>query len=1560
MKTPPFGGVTRSSLLQSAISTRYAAGLITGASIMSLQAVTWTGTTSSDWNTGTNWSSGLVPNGVLAEITTTTPNIATVTTPIAAKPNVIQIGAAGQTGQLNIPSGSLSNAAGQSMFVGIGGAGAVGILNIADTASTGGPATGMGQGSGSLTVAVQGADAAGDFVVGENGAQGTVNINTSGTVAVTNDIFVGRGANSVGVMNLDNGIVSAGAANNGVWTAFGREGGQGTLNMSGGSYTSFGTFFVGRDANSVGAANISGGTITMGQGNFIVGENCQGDVDQTGGTINVGGQEFWVGNGAAGVATHTFDAGAINVGNWIAVGREGAEGTLFMHGGTLTKTGGGDVTIGTGTDGVGVVEQTSGLMDLQTGRFILGENGTGNGTFTISGGTLDVATNDIEVGLGAGAIGNLNLAGGTVSTNAIDGGAGLANVTFDGTNIIANGDRTDFFSDIDNGEILPGGMVVDSSGFALGGTNLFIAGAGGLTKNGAGSLNLGSVTNLLEYEGPTVVNAGSLTIPADQPGFSDSPGDITVADGATLGVAAQILGDQLVPTNVTFGSSGGTTLVADIGALELIDTLPTNALIDVAGDLTLNGDVTLNVTGENLKVGKLLLVRYDPANRSGSGNFVLGSAPDGVAGGLTVEPNFQGSGLTMVYLDISSVSQPRWNGTDATAVTTTGTITLDSTNLSVDSNAGIVVGQRIVAEGIPQGTTVTAIVDANNITMSAAATGDASFVDLAFVGAGTNDGVWDTVTNNWIEQSTDNPTTYADPSPVLFDDQALGSTDVNLVETVAPSQVVFDNSVLAYTLTGNGEITGSVGLLKKGSESLSITGMTNTYTGVTRLEGGTTTVDVLTNGGVDSPIGSASTLQLAGGVLEYTGPATTVDRAIQLRGIGGGVKISNDVTLTGAFTSAGDSNFTKTGAGTLSIPTTSGNAYGSGAIPGGDGAFVVDEGTLVLSGSGTHTATGEIQIGTLPNIPAHLILNNTTLVGNSWLGISRGNGDANVTSTLTATNSTIQSVNSSMGFNGGVANNSMSEILLTNTNWTNTNVIQWGESENAKGQITIEGSSTLTCNRFLLGLGADSNITVDVKDSGSINKTGGSWVSIGNSSNGEGTVNVSGNGSFISAAGDFNISDVDSSKGTLNLSDSGVVTSGGTIFVGKGNTTTGVINQSGGTLTAQGWLVIGRFGADSDGQVNVTGGVLNQTGASQAVNVGEEGQGSLNVSGSGVVTTAGNIRVATTASAQGTVNLGTGGSITAPAVVEPAGGGTSAVNFDGGILHASASNAAYLSVDFVTLNAGGGTIDTGANSIGVPSVMVGSGGLTKVGSGTLTLSGANIYEGTTTVSQGTLTTTNATVINDGSAVVVAAGATLNLDFSGVEVVSALTINGVALPNGVYTAADSAQITGTGSIAVGAAPADPFADWIGDYFPGETDVAVVGPDADPDGDGQSNLVEFALGGVPNDGGDNAKVYVLKADSDADGDTTAELLMTVAVRAGATFSGSPSPTATQDGVLYEAVGSVDLASFDEIVNSVTPVTTGLPGAPTGYEYRTFSLNGSNGFPSVGFLRMNVTKP
>jgi autotransporter-associated beta strand protein len=128
----------------------------------------------------------------------------------------------------------------------------------------------------------------------------------------------------------------------------------------------------------------------------------------------------------------------------------------------------------------------------------------------------------------------------------------------------------------------------------------------------------------------------------------------------------------------------------------------------------------------------------------------------------------------------------------------------------------------------------------------------------------------------------------------------------------------------------------------------------------------------------------------------------------------------------------------------------------------------------------------------------------------------------------------------------------------------------------------------------------------------------------------------------------------------------------------------------------------------------------------------------------------------------------------------------------------------YTSSPTVTLVGGGGTGATvGAVALGVAV----SGGLTKTGGGTLTLTGANTFTGETVVAEGTLSIDDDQRLREGGTIRIAAGATLNLDFTGdALLVDALYLDGVSQPDGLYSAVTSAPyISGTGAIRVGVIP-----------------------------------------------------------------------------------------------------------------------------------------------------------
>ncbi|WP_422033789.1 autotransporter outer membrane beta-barrel domain-containing protein [Reyranella sp.] len=163
--------------------------------------------------------------------------------------------------------------------------------------------------------------------------------------------------------------------------------------------------------------------------------------------------------------------------------------------------------------------------------------------------------------------------------------------------------------------------------------------------------------------------------------------------------------------------------------------------------------------------------------------------------------------------------------------------------------------------------------------------------------------------------------------------------------------------------------------------------------------------------------------------------------------------------------------------------------------------------------------------------------------------------------------------------------------------------------------------------------------------------------------------------------------------------------------------------------------------------------------------------------------------------------LASGGTLRAgsDAAMGAAAGG---LNFAGGMLQATAGFA----IDRpVTLGSGGGTIDTNGNELLVRTAIGGSGGLTKVGTGFLTLSGANSYQGGTTINAGTLRLAAGASLPTTGALTVNAG---TLDVNGNDVtVGSLAGGGGTIALGASTLAVAGigstsfagTITGTGGL-----------------------------------------------------------------------------------------------------------------------------------------------------------------
>ncbi|TAE77912.1 MAG: hypothetical protein EAZ65_04180 [Verrucomicrobia bacterium] len=648
------------------------------------------------------------------------------------------------------------------------------------------------------------------------------------------------------------------------------------------------------------------------------------------------------------------------------------------------------------------------------------------------------------------------------------------------------------------------------------------------------------------------------------------------------------------------------------------------------------------------------------------------------------------------------------------------------------------------------------------------------------------------------------------------------------------------------------------GLNKLGGNTLTLTG-TNAYTGVTTITAGTLSVETIGNGGEAGNLGqatnAASNLVFNGGTLKYTGANATSDRAFTITaGTIATVETSSHLSLPGATGTATTGNLTKTGSGVLTL--TGVNTY--------SGITRVSAGTLSIASNASFTTT---------------VANNTSLsvgnvAGKSLLHIQSGGAG-------TASRLQVGTVN---GGNGAIYN----QGTLTVNGTANLGNFALGYATGGYGYYRHDTSTTTSVVE--IGIGTTSNASsanlggngvMDVLQ-GKVANTG--WLAM---NRGDATqysqLNISG-GTFELAnsatqVGLFlNNNETHNNKGgqsVINVSGTGSLTSAGTtteldlmrVSATSATGMLGVLNiGSGGTVQTN---VIKATQANGAALVNFNGGTLKANKDAVTILGGSNIDGAYIYSDGAIIDTNGKTvtisqnLLAPTVSGVSSIPVTSNGTgyIGRPVVYLTGGGGsgaTAVADFNpatGEVTGITITNpgTGYTSAPTVTITGGGGTAPTLGTVTLSPNT---SGGLTKSGTGTLSLTAANSYTGDTTVSEGTLSlgdATNNTSLADNAKVFIAPGAVLNLNYlvGNTDTVKELWIGDVQKPAGVYDLSDaSGQITGTGTLTVtnGPTPADPFVAWIS-----APPYNLTGPsaafDSDSDNDGITNGLEWILGGNP---------------------------------------------------------------------------------------------------------------
>ncbi|MGZ5543647.1 MAG: beta strand repeat-containing protein, partial [Limisphaerales bacterium] len=233
----------------------------------------------------------------------------------------------------------------------------------------------------------------------------------------------------------------------------------------------------------------------------------------------------------------------------------------------------------------------------------------------------------------------------------------------------------------------------------------------------------------------------------------------------------------------------------------------------------------------------------------------------------------------------------------------------------------------------------------------------------------------------------------------------------------------------------------------------------------------------------------------------------------------------------------------------------------------------------------------------------------------------------------------------------------------------------------------------------------------------------------------------------------------------------------------------------------------------------------------------------------------------------------TNGTLTTRVIRKNTAGGTASIYFNNAVLTtaAGASNAFFTGLNLAQIQSGGLTVDA-ESDITIGQLLSGTGGITKSGPSTLTLTNANTYSGTLAINSGAVSVGAATALPSASTVNLNGG---TLDLASNPTVAALQYAGVIKAAGTYgtigsgATHENAQFTGTGILTVtggGTATttvtSDVQAATVGQNVTFTITVTGTGDGTVPNGsitlfDGASNLGTFAL--TPTTGTSAAATY-----------------------------------------------------------------------------------------------------
>jgi autotransporter-associated beta strand protein len=1269
--------------------------------------------------------------------------------------------------------------------------------------------------SGSNNLTVAGAAVNGGFTLNAaNTYTGSTTLATAGASLIlsgANGSILGTTAitlNAGSTLNLDN---TAANNNNRIAATLGITSNGGTFNLLGNAGTptaqTVGTLTLGSGLTNVSVTDGgAGATLTLGSVSIPSfarpGAGSAVNISLTGTSAAVAAPNVTLSNGI--------------VGGWATVGSVNTGGTLSVIGGVVTYNSPNAATnaLDFATVSGGTVAPLASYNTTTTAaNWTAADNVKISGTIapTTAGATVNslYLTGNARLGVANTTAYTIAVGSGGIISNQATGSyivggnftanqaAGIGGASYSGGNTAtANGNLN---AHLIAAPGVPDLVITTASNLQL---NLVIGSstnnAFGLTKNGSGILDIGGGNSdaiVNTFTGKVTVNGGILLVRSDNGG----------ANGSNFGPnPATFTPDAITLNGGEIRTTAGFTFAANRGI-----TVGTNG-----GTLSYNGGSTWTIAQKITGPGSITYAAV-PSSQTGTNNTIVINSPAGTsnyAGSTTLIAN-----QALNPAQIASQGTIQWGGNDQipdlsalTVLSNTlggtgtgvGRIDMNGKSDTIGSLAG---NAPIINFNSATGLTTGGNNQSTTFSGSLAGTitnGTGGSYTIATAGTGTltkiGTGTFTLSGPNNYTGATNIGNAGNDGGALMVTGTLLGTSQVN----------VGFGTTHSGTLGGSGTITSNVVVNQLGhlSPTPGANGTTTlTISGNLTVSGGAT---------FDYNFGTAGSPGVSDFINVTNGGNVTLNAGTDILNLtalsGFGIGTYNLITASGTLTNNATFSVNGSNAFTYAV-SASGNNLVLTVTPGNPTLTWignVNSNWVVGGPANWNNGSGAVAFATNNNVVFDDNSTNLTVAVDNGGVTANSVIVANTTGTynfsggpVTVTTNVTKSQAGSVTFNNNVSavittiNGGTFAIGSTSSYTSTTKVDVNGSTLQLLGTLTtpalnintgstLTGTGTVTGNASVTGTGV-INLTSPASITGTLSANGGSWL-------GTGTVG----GLVTVGGGTFTIG-----SGANLIAPAGVSVTGGTI----GGTATSTIN---GTVT------------DTAATNGGFPGII--AGAASGVTVNAPGTtftaSDLNTYGGPTTITAGTLSITKIVNGGAASGIGASPSAAANLVL------------DGGTLQ-YAGPAATTDRNFTITAGKTGTLDV-TNTLTISGASASTtGALTKVGAGTLTLTGSNLHSGGTTVSVGTLLANNATGSATGTgAVTVAAGATLGGTGFVVPNTGSVTTNTVSIAGVVSPGSPSSAV---GTLTLGSAANNATATVTGSYQFNLTGLGAANP-ASPGG------------------------------------------------------------------------------------------------------------------------------